>query len=101
VTEHAGVAPVLRTSHFPSQVAAATAGLGILIASEPFRFVRRLVPIAIGRALQPGWDALPVEELWLVGHRALRTVPRIAALWDFLAEHLSSPARAAELLDPA
>ena len=27
-----------------------------------------------------------MEELWLVGHRALRTVPRIAALWEFLAE---------------
>ena len=101
VTEHAGVAPVLRTSHFPSQVAAAAAGVGVMLASEPFRFVRRLVPVAIGRALQPAWDALPIEELWLVGHRALRTVPRIAALWDFLAEHLSDPERAAELFGPA
>lgn len=65
------------------------------------RFVRRLVPVAIRRALQPGWDALPVEELWLVGHRALRTVPRIAALWDFLAEQLASVARAGELAVPA
>jgi DNA-binding transcriptional LysR family regulator len=101
VTEHAGAAPVLRTSYFPGQVAAAAAGLGVMVASEPFRFVRRLAPIAISRALQPGWDALPVEELWLVGHRALRTVPRIAALWDFLAEHLASVERAAELAAPA
>jgi hypothetical protein len=36
-----------------------------------------------------------VEDLWLVGHRALRMVPGIAALWDFLAEQLSDPARAA------
>jgi hypothetical protein len=63
--------------------------------------VRGLVPIAIGRALQPGWDALPVENLWLVGHRALRTVPRIAALWDVLAERLASIERAAELAVPA
>jgi DNA-binding transcriptional LysR family regulator len=100
VTEHAGTAPVLRTSHFTSQLAAAAAGIGITLASEPFRFVRRIVPVAISRALQPSWDALPVEDLWLVGHRALRTVPRIAALWDFLAEHLSDPARAAELTQP-
>lgn len=101
VTEHAGAAPVLRTSYFPGQVAAAAAGLGVMLASEPFRFVRRLVPVAIGRALQPGWDALPVEDLWLVGHRALRTVPRIAALWDFLAEQLASVERAGELAVPA
>lgn len=101
ITEHAGAAPVLRTSFFPGQVAAAAAGLGIMLASEPFRFVRRLVPVAISRALQPGWDALPVEELWLVGHRALRTVPRIAALWDFLAEQLASVERAGELAVPA
>ncbi len=102
ITEHvAGVTPVLRTSHFASQVAAAAAGLGVALASEPFRFVRRLTPVAISRALQPSWDALPVEDLWLVGHRALRTVPRIAALWDFIAEHLSDPARAGELFGPA
>jgi len=99
VTEHVpGVVPVLRTSHFASQIAAAAAGTGVVLSSEPFRFVRPLVPITVSRALQPAWDALPVEELWLVGHRALRTVPRIAALWDFLAEHLSDPARAAELV---
>ena len=101
VTEHAGAPPVLRTSYFAGQVAAATAGLGVMLASEPFRFVRRLAPIAISRALQPGWDALPVEDLWLVGHRALRTVPRIAALWDFLAEQLASVERAGELAVPA
>jgi DNA-binding transcriptional LysR family regulator len=101
VTEHAGAPPVLRTSHFPSQIAAAVAGLGVMIASEPFRLVRPLVAVSISRALQPAWDALPVEELWLVGHRALRTVPRIAALWDFLAESLANPGRAAELLAPA
>lgn len=101
MTEHAGSPPVLRTSYFPGQVAAAAAGLGVMLASEPFRFVRRLVPVAISRALQPGWDALPLEELWLVGHRALRTVPRIAALWDFLAEQLASVERAGELAVPA
>ena len=96
-----GAAPVLRTSHYASQLAAAAAGLGVVLASEPFRFVRSLVPVAIRKALQPSWDALPVEDLWLVGHRALRTVPRIAALWDFLAEHLADPSRAGELVSAA
>jgi DNA-binding transcriptional LysR family regulator len=101
ITEHAaGVTPVLRTSQFTSQLAAAAAGFGVTLAAEPFRFVRRLAPVAISRALQPSWDALPVEDLWLVGHRALRTVPRVAALWDFFAEHLSDPTRVSELLAP-
>jgi DNA-binding transcriptional LysR family regulator len=93
-----GVTPVLRTSQFTSQMSAAAAGFGVAIAAEPFRFVHRMVPVAIARALQPSWDALPVEELWLVGHRALRTVPRVAALWDFFAEHLQDPARVSELI---
>jgi DNA-binding transcriptional LysR family regulator len=99
LAEHvgAGVVPVLRTSHFGSQLAAAGAGVGVMLASEPFRHVRRLVPVGYAKALQGSWDALPVEDLWLVGHRALRTVPRIAALWDFIAENMSRPERAGEL----
>lgn len=97
-TEHVpGAVPVLRTSHFASQLTAAAAGLGVALAPQPYRAVHRLVEIKVSRALQPSWQALPMEELWLVGHRALRTVPRIAALWDFLADNLSQPERAAEL----
>jgi DNA-binding transcriptional LysR family regulator len=87
-----GITPVLRTSQMGSQLAAAVAGLGVMLASEPFAGVHRLAPVGFARALRPSWEALPIEELWLVGHRALRTVPRIAAVWDFLAEHLRWPA---------
>lgn len=96
----AGATPVLRTSHFASQLAAAAAGLGVALASEPFRHVHRLVPVAHARGLQASIDALPVEDIWLVGHRAMRTVPRIAALWEFLAESFAEPARAGELRPP-
>jgi DNA-binding transcriptional LysR family regulator len=84
---HVGeVVPVLRTNHFQSQLRAAASGLGVVLASAPFARVLDLVPITVGRGLAAGWADLPVEELWLVGHRALRTVPRVAALWDFLVE---------------
>ncbi len=90
ITEHVrGVTPVLRTSHFGSQLAAAAAGLGVTLASEPFTTVRPLVPVKIARGLKESYDALPVEELWLVGHRALRSVPRVAALWDFLVQQFA------------
>jgi DNA-binding transcriptional LysR family regulator len=89
MSEHLrGITPVLRTSHFGSQLAAAGTGLGVTLASEPFMQVRPLVPVAIAKTLAASWEALPVEDLWLVGHRALRTVPRVAALWDFLVEQI-------------
>ncbi|MCA9517906.1 MAG: LysR family transcriptional regulator [Myxococcales bacterium] len=95
---HVGEGPhvALRTSHFASQLRAAAAGLGVVLAAEPFCHVHRLVPIAFGPALAAARDALPVEELWLVGHRALRAVPRIAAVWGFLEDLFAHPERLAE-----
>jgi DNA-binding transcriptional LysR family regulator len=91
IAEHvAGAVPALRTSHFASQLTAAAAGLGVTLASDPFRSVHRLLPVAIARPLRPAWNALPVEDLWLVGHRALRSVPRVAALWEFLRATLTA-----------
>jgi DNA-binding transcriptional LysR family regulator len=97
LTSNVDAPPVLRTSHMASQLAAAASGLGVMLASEAFANVHRLAPVKIARALEASWQSLPVEELWLVGHRALRSVPRIAALWTFLSEHLSRPERASEL----
>jgi len=79
------VVPVLRTSHFASQLAAARAGLGVMLAAEPYR-VAGIVPVERSRALVDAWEALPMGDVWLVGHRALRQVPRIAALWEFVLE---------------
>lgn len=84
----AGVAPVLRTSHFASQIAAARAGLGVVITSEPYTRVG-LAPVTPSRRLAAAWRDLPTEELWLVGHRALRQVPRVAAVWDALVAGLT------------
>lgn len=88
------VAPVLRTDHFGSQLAAARAGLGATLAPAPFaqRPGSGLVEVAHARALDDAWGALPVETLWLVGHRALRHVPRVAAVWDFVIESLGAEA---------
>jgi DNA-binding transcriptional LysR family regulator len=83
-----GVVPVLRTSHFQSQLAAARAGLGVMMASQPYD-AHGVVAVQPGRALAAAWRALPQEELWLVGHVALRNVPRVAAVWSFLVERFS------------
>ena len=79
------VAPVLRTSHFGSLLAAAREGLGIVIAANHYR-AAGLVAVEHGKALNEAWAELPSASLWLVGHRALRGVPRIAAVWSFVLE---------------
>jgi len=84
--EHApSIEPVLRTSHFASQLAAARAGLGVMLAAEPYGGTG-LVAVDHSRALHSAWSALPTGDVWLVGHRALRNVPRVAAVWEFVLE---------------
>lgn len=84
------VRPVLRTSHFGSQLVAARSGLGVVVLPLPYTMTG-LVPIAHSKALSAAWEALPTSSLWLVGHRALRNVPRVSAVWEFMLEKLSLP----------
>ena len=74
----------LRTSHFGSQLAAAAAGLGAVLAPEPYLRARGLVELRYAAALERDAEAWPTDSLWLVGHRALRDIPRVAAVWEFL-----------------
>jgi DNA-binding transcriptional LysR family regulator len=71
----------LRTSDLPAQLAAARAGLGLMLAPLPYLAVSGLVEVAYAARLAPAW---PSDDLWLVGHRALREVPRVAAVWEWL-----------------
>jgi DNA-binding transcriptional LysR family regulator len=87
LTRHVPDADVaLRTSHFASQLAAADAGLGFVLAPEAYIAVRSLA--LIDRPDLPGAADLPSDDLWLVGYRGLRSVPRVAAVWTFLLETL-------------
>lgn len=78
---HADVA--LRTSHFASQLVAASGGLGVALVPRIYARVHPLVPVRFASGLAPAADEWPTDDLWLVGHRALRDVPRVAAVWDF------------------
>lgn len=77
---------VLRTSHFASHVAAAAQGLAVALLPEPYTEVRELVPVRHDAALAASAESWPVDDLWLVGHRATREIPRIAAVWSVLVE---------------
>ncbi|HEU0029207.1 MAG TPA: LysR family transcriptional regulator [Kofleriaceae bacterium] len=84
----AASAIVLRTSDFPAQLAATSAGLGVMLAPLPYIERVGLAPVAHSAALASSAAGWPTDDLWLVGHRALRDVPRVAAVWAFLVEEL-------------
>lgn len=89
VAQHAAGADIaLRTSDFMAQLAAAASGLGVMLAPAPYLPRAKLVPVRYAAALRESAEAWHVDELWLVGHRALRDVPRVAAVWTFLVEEL-------------
>lgn len=104
LARHAGSAPrVLRTSSLGSQVSAAASGLGVALLPEVFEGRDGLVRLPLHGALRAAEAELPLEDVWLVGHRALRDVPRIAAVWAFLLQqaNLFVPARERAARAPA
>jgi DNA-binding transcriptional LysR family regulator len=95
VAKHAsGAPPVLRTSSIGSQVAAVKNGLGVALLDEYTPTVHGgLAPVRFARTLAASAAEWPVDDLWLVGHAALRDTPRVAAVWDFLEELFTSVRR--------
>lgn len=83
-----GATPALRTSHFGTQLAAARAGMGVLLVPVPYLAHHDLVPILYADALGPSAAEWPQDPLYLVAHRAMRHDPRVAVVWDALVEHL-------------
>lgn len=77
-------APVLRTSHFASQLAAVSAGLGLALVPEPYVALHELARPKLSPDLESSLSAFPEDHAWLVGHRALRHVPRVAVVWEHL-----------------
>lgn len=89
MTKHANKAAVpLRTSHFASQVAAVAAGLGLALVPAPYARLQKFARARSVKALAASLEELPKSELWLVGHRIMRDVPRVNAVWTFLMEEM-------------
>lgn len=80
----------LRSTSINALLAAAETGLGVLLMTKSYLEVRPLVEVQLGAKLAKDIQALPKLELWLVGHRVLRDVPRVAAVWDFIIETIKT-----------
>jgi DNA-binding transcriptional LysR family regulator len=81
-----GVEPRLRSDSLRLHIALAASGAGVALVPEPSAAHYGLVPVRLGPRLGEDAVAWPVDELFLVTHRALRKVPRVAVVWDLLVE---------------
>ena len=77
---------VLRTSSIEAQRHAIAAGLGVGMDMRAVLGLSAAKAIRFPRALRTKMPPLPRGTIWLVTHRALRHVPRVAAVWTFLLE---------------
>jgi DNA-binding transcriptional LysR family regulator len=82
----------LAASELGTLVRAARAGVGALLVAEPIATCEGgLVRLPLPDLETPGGS------LWLVAHRALRQVPRVAAVWEWLESYFASTAAPREL----
>lgn len=81
---------VLETSSMTAQIEAVRGGLGVMLAPTVYADLPGLCAVSCTPKLRRSLDALPKGSLWLVGHRALREVPRIAAVWGWLRERITA-----------
>jgi DNA-binding transcriptional LysR family regulator len=87
------IEPIFRTDSFAVQLAAAAAGLGVVLVPEPSAAHHGLERVRLAPALKEAAEDWPVSDLFLVAHRALREVPRVRVVWDLLVERLGASDR--------
>ncbi len=74
----------LVTNSMTAQIEAVRAGFGLMLAPDAYARLPGLTEVACAPKLRRSVAEIPRGSLWLVGHRALRDVPRIAAVWSWL-----------------
>lgn len=85
-SELANVAPQVSASSFRVQVAAVELGLGAALMPAQSIAHYKLVPLRLTPKLSKAAAPWPEDDVYLVTHRALRRVPRVAAVWEFFSE---------------
>ncbi len=80
VTAHAARPPVMTSNSFLALRAAAEQGIGAVVVPEIQAIVSKLVRVPVKT------PPLPIAPFYMVVHRALRRVPRVAVLVDFIVE---------------
>ena len=86
---------LIRTNSIAAQLEAARAGVAVLLVAAPFADLDGLCAVPLTRRARRRLGPYPRSPLYLVGHRALRRVPRVAVVWAFLKEHIEAKNRRA------
>lgn len=76
---------VFRCSELSPLVAAVQEGIGVTVMAEPVARRAGLVQVDLPTPV------MPVGDVWLVAHSALRPVPRVAAVWDWIVAAFKTP----------
>jgi DNA-binding transcriptional LysR family regulator len=92
--KHVRTDPVVRSDSLRVQLAVVSRGVGVALVPAPSVEAYGLVPVQLGASLRAAAADWPADELYLVTHRALRGVPRVRAVWDFLRERVTTRRRA-------
>lgn len=91
ITDHVDPARVvLVTNSMTAQLEAVRAGFGLMLAPDVYAQLHGLAAVPCAPKLRRSVAAIPRGALWLVGHRALRDVPRIAAVWSWLDDQFTA-----------
>ena len=77
---------VVRSDSIRVQIAVVARGLGVALLPAPSIDHFGLSPVTLDPPRAAGMQPWPVDDFLLVTHRALRHVPRVRAVWDFLLE---------------
>jgi len=80
--------PVVRSDSLRVQIALVHAGIGVALLPEPSFRHFGFVPVKVGTELRAAAARWPGDELYAVTHRALRDVPRVRTVWDYVLERL-------------
>lgn len=83
-TAHVAADYVARSDSLAVQLSLVNAGLGVALVPAPSLAHYRLVPIELAAKLRTDAADWPLDDLFLVTHRALRNVPRVKVVWDAL-----------------
>ena len=91
--EHVASEPVVRSDSLSVQLSAVVAGLGVALVPSPSLVHYGLAAVPLAARLRADAASCPVDDLFLVSHRALRDVPRVRAVWDGLVAQLAERRR--------
>lgn len=86
--ERPEVTPLVRSDSLRVQIAVACAGVGAALLPEVSAAHYGLVPVEVSTKLRRSMRPWPCDDLFLVTHRAIRKVPRVSAVWEFLVERV-------------